>query len=126
MRPSINLFGVGGINMGGGDISSALQGASLGISWEPDLWGRLRYGRNAADESFASARADYEFARQSMAAQVARSWFLATEARLQLSATETMAQSSRELVRLSTDREKVGVGSRRDVALTRANLSTPI
>jgi len=96
----------------------------LGVSWEPDLWGRLRYGRNAADATHASAQADFEFARQSMAAQVARSWFLATEARLQLAAAEAMAQSSRELVHLSDDRERVGVGSRRDIALARANLAT--
>jgi len=125
LLPSISLIGTGGLKTGGGsDLTSALQGVMLGISWEPDLWGRLRYGRNAADESFASTRADYEFARQSMAAQVARSWFLATEARQQLAAAETMAQSSRELVRLAEDREKVGVGSRRDVALARGNLGT--
>jgi outer membrane protein, multidrug efflux system len=59
-----------------------------------------------------------------MAAQVARSWFLATEARLQLASAESMAQASREIVRLAGDREKVGVGSRRDVALARANLGT--
>ncbi len=125
LLPAINLLGTGGFKAGGGsDLTSALQGVMLGISWEPDLWGRLRYGRNAADESFASARADYEFARQSMAAQVARSWFLATEARLQLAAAESMAQASHELVRLAGDREKVGVGSRRDLALARADLGT--
>ena len=125
LLPAINLLGTGGFKAGGGsDLTSALQGVMLGISWEPDLWGRLRYGRNAADESYASARADYEFARQSMAAQVARSWFLATEARLQLAAAESVAQASRELVRLAGDREKVGVGSRKDVALARVNLGT--
>jgi outer membrane protein, multidrug efflux system len=125
LLPSINLLGTGGLKVGGGsDLTSALQGVMLGISWEPDLWGRLRYGRNAAEESYVSTRADYEFARQSMAAQVARSWFLATEAKLQLAAAESVAQSSGELLRLSEDREKVGVGSRRDIALARANLGT--
>jgi NodT family efflux transporter outer membrane factor (OMF) lipoprotein len=125
LLPAINLLGTGGIKAGGGsDISSALQGVMLGVSWEPDLWGRLRYGRNAADATFASAQADYEFARQSMAAQVARSWFIATETKLQLAATESMAQSARDLVRLAEDRQKVGPGSDRDVALARANLGT--
>jgi len=125
LLPAINLLGTGGIKAGGGsDISSALQGVMLGVSWEPDLWGRLRYGRNAADATYASARADYEFARQSMAAQVARSWFIATETKLQLAATESMAQSARDLVRLAEDRQKVGPGSDRDVALARANLGT--
>src|SRR5688572_13294389 len=68
LRPAVNLLGTGGLNMGGGDVSSALQGASLGVSWEPDLWGRLRYGRNAAQATYASAQADFEFSRQSLAA----------------------------------------------------------
>ena len=28
MRPAVNLLGTGGLNMGGGDVSSALQGVS--------------------------------------------------------------------------------------------------
>ena len=125
LLPAINLLGTGGLKVGGGsDLTSALQGVMLGISWEPDLWGTLRYGRNAADATYASAQADYEFARQSMAAQVARSWFMSTETKLQLAAAESMAQSSRELLRLAVDRQKVGVGSQKDVALARANLGT--
>lgn len=123
LLPSLSLFGTGGIKGGGGgDMSSALSGAMLAISWEPDLWGRLRYGRNAANEDYASAQADYEFARQSMAAQVARSWFLATETKLQLAAAQDMVQASGELVRLSEDRQRIGNGSNRDVSLARANL----
>src|SRR5215467_12116788 len=57
MRPTVRLFGTGGLNLGGGDITSALQGASLGASWEPDLWGRMRYGRNAAQATYASSQA---------------------------------------------------------------------
>jgi NodT family efflux transporter outer membrane factor (OMF) lipoprotein len=125
LLPAINLLGTGGFKAGGGsDLTSALQGVMLGVSWEPDLWGRLRYGRNAADETYASAQADYEFARQSMAAQVARSWFMATETRLQLAAAESMAQSSQDLLRLAEDRQRVGVGSQKDVALARANFGT--
>jgi NodT family efflux transporter outer membrane factor (OMF) lipoprotein len=125
LLPAINLLGTGGFKAGGGsDLSSALQGVMLGVSWEPDLWGRLRYGRNAADASYASAQADFEFARQSIAAQVARSWFMATETKLQLAAAETMVQSARELVRLADDRRRVGTGSEKDVALARASLGT--
>jgi multidrug efflux system outer membrane protein len=125
LLPAINLLGTGGLKVGGGsDLTSALQGVMLGASWEADLWGRLRYGRNAADATYASAQADYEFARQSMAAQVARSWFMATETKLQLAATESMAQSSRELLRLAEDRQRVGVGSQKDVALARASFWT--
>lgn len=125
LLPSLTLFGTGGVKEGGGgDMSSALSGLMLAISWEPDLWGRLRYGRNAANEDYASAQADYEFARQSMAAQVARSWFLATETRLQLAAAGEMVKAASELLRLAEERQRIGVGSARDVSLARANLGT--
>ncbi len=123
LLPWFNLLGTGGVKAGGGsDLSSALSGAMLGVSWEPDLWGRLRYGRNAADDNYASAQADFEFARQSLAAQVARSWFMAIETRLQLDAAESMAASARSLVSLAQDRQRVGNGSGKDVALARAGL----
>ena len=125
LLPWFNLLGTGGIKAGGGsDLSSALSGAMLGVSWEPDLWGRLRYGRNAADDNYASAQADFEFARQSLAAQVARSWFMAIETKLQLDAAESMATSARSLVSLAQDRQRVGNGSEKDVALARAGLGT--
>src|SRR5262245_53248176 len=34
LRPTVNLLGTGGLNAGGGDVSSAPQGVSLGVSWE--------------------------------------------------------------------------------------------
>ncbi len=125
LLPWFNLLGTGGVKAGGGsDLSSALSGIMLGVSWEPDLWGRLRYGRNAADDNYASAQADFEFARQSLAAQVARSWFMAIETKLQLEAAESMATSARSLVSLAQDRQRVGNGSEKDVALARAGLGT--
>lgn len=122
LRPALNLIGTGGLNMGGGDVSSALQGASLGVSWEPDLWGRLRYGRNAAQATYASAQADFEFARQSLAASTARSWFTATETLQQRQLAEAMVKAAEELVSLAAQREKIGAGNAQDVALARASL----
>jgi outer membrane protein, multidrug efflux system len=125
LLPWFNLLGTGGVKAGGGsDLSSALSGIMFGVSWEPDLWGRLRYARNAANDTYASAAADYEFARQSIAAQVARSWFMAIATRLELDAAESMAASARSLVSLAEDRQRVGNGSEKDVALARAGLGT--
>jgi multidrug efflux system outer membrane protein len=121
LKPTVGLFGTGGLKMGGGDLSSALQGVLLGVSWEPDLWGRLRYARNAAQEVEASARADYEFARLSLAAATARSWFTAAATWLELQAAGEMVQSSHSLVTLSENRLQVGRGDEQDVALARAS-----
>src|SRR3982751_1588460 len=81
LYPWAAIGGTGGVKEsgGGGDPSSALQGVVAAASWELDLWGRVRYGRNAAHEDHISAQADYEFARQSLAAGVAKAWFTAIQ-----------------------------------------------
>jgi len=122
LRPAVSLLGTGGFKMGGGDVGSALQGIALGASWEPDLWGRMRYGRNAYQATYASAQADYEFGRQSLAATIARSWFTASETWLQLQLSENMVKSAQELVTLAEQRWQVGAGTEQDVALARASL----
>jgi multidrug efflux system outer membrane protein len=119
LRPQVSVLGSGGTNMGSGD---PLQFLSFGASWEPDLWGRLRYGRNAAQESAVSVLADYEFARQSLAAATAKSWFIASETWLQLQIAEGMVQSSQQLLTVAEKRLQVGPGSDQDVALARAAL----
>lgn len=121
LRPAVNLFGSGGVNMGGGD---ALQLLSLSVSWEPDLWGRIRYGRYAAEESYASTQADFEFARQSLAAATARSWFVASETSLQQRIADEMTQAAQQLLALAEQRRRIGAGSEQDVVLARANLGT--
>ena len=125
LRPSVSIGGTGGIKAGGsGDVSSPIQGIMIGASWEPDLWGRLRYGRNAAQAQYASAQADFEFARQSMAAATARSWFAATETLLERQVSAEMVKAAQELLTLGQQRQRVGVGNEQEVALARANLGS--
>jgi len=121
LRPSINIFGSGGTKSGGED---ALQVLSLGVSWEIDLWGRLRYARNAAQEDYVSRQADFEFAHQSLAAMTAKSWFTASETWLQLQVAEEMVKSAQQLLVFADKRQQVGVGNEQDIALARANLGT--
>lgn len=121
LRPTINIFGSGGFKEGGED---ALQVLSLGISWELDLWGRLRYARNAAQEDYASAQADFEFARQSIASTTAKSWFIASETLLQQQIANDMVASAQQLLTLAEKRQQVGAGNEQDVALARASLGT--
>jgi NodT family efflux transporter outer membrane factor (OMF) lipoprotein len=124
MKPHIGVLGTGGFKGGGGsDVTSALQGVMIAASWEPDLWGRLRYARNAAKESYAAAQADFEGARQSLAATVARSWFVATETFLQKRITSEMVESAAQLLSLTETRARVGSASEQDVAMARASLS---
>lgn len=122
--PVVNLLGTAGIKSGGGDASSALQGLVLAASWELDLWGRLRYGRAAAEQTSLSAQADFEFARQSIAAATARSWFTASETWLQQQIAGEMVQSAELVLSLAEKRYQVGIGSEQDVAIAQASLGT--
>jgi outer membrane protein, multidrug efflux system len=123
LKPAVNIFGTGGFKAGGGDdLTGALQGIMLGVSWEADLWGKLRYSRNAAEEVYASTRDDVEFARQSLAAATAKSWFTATETLLQRQIAEGMVRSGQELEKIAVRRAQVGAGSEQEIALARANL----
>jgi NodT family efflux transporter outer membrane factor (OMF) lipoprotein len=123
MFPAVGIGGTGGLKAsgGGGDPSSAMQGIVAAASWELDLWGRVRYGRNAAQEDNVSAQADFEFARQSLAAGVAKAWFSAIQFSEQAKLAGQMVSSSAELARLTQDRTRVGAASDVDSALARAD-----
>jgi outer membrane protein, multidrug efflux system len=120
--PSADVLARGGGKMSGDN--SGVQGAALSITWELDLWGRVRYGRAAATADAASAQADFEYARQSIAAVVARSWFVAIEAALQAEVARATIQNSEELVRLAEARSRIGVGNEEDVFVARASVGT--
>ncbi len=96
-------------------------GASLNVSWEPDLWGRLRAGKAAAAADARAAEADYASARLSLAGQVAKAWFSVVEAERQVQ----LARDTVESRRTSTDRIAVryrrGVAVPLDLRLARSN-----
>jgi NodT family efflux transporter outer membrane factor (OMF) lipoprotein len=98
-----------------------LQAIMLFASWELDLWGRLRYARNAAEQDMLSVQADLQFARQSLAASVAKAWFTATQLTLNAAIARDMVQSANQLTSLAQDRERVGAGTDADTSMARAN-----
>jgi multidrug efflux system outer membrane protein len=122
LYPSVDVLARGGGKMSGDN--SGLQGAALNVTWELDIWGRVRYARAAAAADAASAEADFEFARQSIAALVAKSWFLATEAAMQAEVARGTIRDGEELVRLAEARTRIGVGNDEDVFIARATTGT--
>jgi NodT family efflux transporter outer membrane factor (OMF) lipoprotein len=122
LYPSVDVLGRVGGKMSGDN--SGLQGALLTMTWELDLWGRVRYGRAAAAADAASVEADFAYARQSMAALVARSWFLATEATLQAEVARAAIRDNEVLAQLAESRSQVGVGNDEDIYVARAAVGT--
>ncbi len=93
-------------------------------SWEIDLWGRVRSGREAAREQLLSAQLSEQYARQSMAAMVARAWFIAVEARLQEKMARDMVDAAQKIVELARERKRVGIGNDYDISVAEASLAT--
>ena len=58
--------------------------SSLDLSWEIDVWGRLRDSASASIADYEAATADLAGARLSLAANTAKFWFRTTTARQQL------------------------------------------
>jgi len=92
----------------------------LGISWEPDVWGRVGNAVAAQEELTAAQMVDYNFARQSLAANTAKAWFL-------LNANAKIYEFSKEIVTLQQRglkildaRERIGQGNKRDVHISKA------
>jgi multidrug efflux system outer membrane protein len=99
-------------------------GVILRMAWEIDLWGRLRYGRNAERAMADASSADYRFAQQSIAANVARAWFVATETGRQRQLAQQMADDAGKLVGFAEHRLKIGAGSEDDLLLARNNAAS--
>lgn len=63
-----------------GSLTSEAYGVSLDVSWEPDVWGRVRAGQSAAVADLQAAALDEQASRTSLAAQLAKAWFVLGEA----------------------------------------------
>ena len=125
LKPTVGL-GAGLSGTAGGP--AALQGTAatggFGVSWEPDVWGKVQAGVNAADENLRATTEDFQFARQSLAASVARAWYLATELSLQVELADEIIKILEGTVSLVETKQQVGQVSMQDVFLVRADLAT--
>ncbi|MFP2906766.1 efflux transporter outer membrane subunit [Pyxidicoccus sp. 3LFB2] len=121
--PSVDAAARGSLGIGQG-LDSGLRGVAISAGWEVDLWGKIRYRRNAARESMAAAEAELEFARQSLAATLAKGWLLATEAHLLRGIAVDRVRMGEELLQLTSTRVQVGAGSEHELALAQASLDS--
>lgn len=106
------------------DSSADSYSAGLSLSWELDVWGRVRATRNAAVYSAESAHADYVFSQYSLAAAVAKSYFLVIESELQEEVSRKSLDALRETVRIVRSQRELGAADAYDEHLATANLAS--
>lgn len=78
-----------------GTLVQDSHSADLRVSWEPDLWGRVRMGQSAAIADAEAAELDSRAVSALLAADVCKAWFALGEASQQL-------QLSKEVVRVQS------------------------
>ncbi|NDV60905.1 efflux transporter outer membrane subunit [Puniceicoccales bacterium CK1056] len=93
------------------------------VSWELDLWGRVRARALAANADAEAAQADYAALRLSIASRVANAWFATIAARRQEAlALETVTSFEANLTTVQ-ERFERGLSPALDLRLTRANVA---
>ncbi len=126
LRPAIGLGGSASQLSGkDSDLSgSPTSLAVLSVSWEADVWGRVRAGVEAAEAGLQATVADFESARQSLAAQTAVTWFLAVQAHEQRMLAREGVALFKQVVDLVSAKERIGKASPQDLHLARADLAS--
>ncbi len=103
--------------------STAQDSFNLGLelSWEVDLWARLRSEKQAQALDAIAAAADFDFARLSLAALVAESWFVTIGNKLQLALEEDVLALEVRIQEVVQKRVDAGSVLQADLNIARAD-----
>ncbi len=109
-----------------GPLSSTFDqwSASIDLSWEFDLWGKLGAGVRAANADFEATAQDHQAARLSIAAETARAWFQLREANDQLRLAEATLKTYQDSLDVVRGRFDAGLSGALDLRLAEANVAT--
>lgn len=117
-----NLAAAGGAGVVGRDFVRDRSGIGAEVSWELDLWGRVRAQAASAGASRQATDADLLFARQSLAATIARLWYEAIAAERLRQTAEDSTRIYEELLRLVSIKNQIGQVGAQDISLAGADL----
>jgi NodT family efflux transporter outer membrane factor (OMF) lipoprotein len=110
---------IGTIN--GKDIDN--RSAAVNLSWEIDLWGKIKNEKKSAKFKFEADSMSYLFARQSLAAATAKSWFLCIEMFQQKNMAKSNLMLAERNLKVLEDRLSFGKSSSSEVALARSEVA---
>ena len=96
--------------------------AALQVSWEADLWGRLRADRSAAARLAESAGLDFVQARHSLAAAVAQAYFAVVTANQQLAIDNLLLEAERFTAVTTRQRVEAGLLTNLDLNLAESSV----
>ncbi len=100
--------------------------ASLDVSWEADIWGKLTQRRKSAAYSARAQAELFKAAELSLVANVSRAWFNLVTNKLQLELAQLRLESFERTAGLIDENYKRGLRSALDVYLSRTDVQVQI
>jgi NodT family efflux transporter outer membrane factor (OMF) lipoprotein len=123
--PTVSLDAGATRSGGGGSVGGTRNSyqVSIGGSWEPDVWGRLRSGVEAAGAGEQASLADLQAAKLSAQGELASDYFNLRQLDVQRALlTETVAGYQRSLT-IATNRYNAGVAPHSDALQAQTQLA---
>lgn len=117
------------VSSGGGTVVSSGGGqttqyrASLGASWEPDIWGRIRRTIEGAEASAQASDATLAAARLSAQGELAADYFGLREADAEGAIASATVEAYRKALKIAQNRFNAGVAPRSDVLQAQTQLA---
>jgi NodT family efflux transporter outer membrane factor (OMF) lipoprotein len=118
--PNGNIIGSA---TGGGNASNSYR-LSLGTSWEPDVWGRLRAGVTAAGANAQASAADLASARLSAQGELASDYLQLRAVDIARSLLATTIAGYQRVLTITTNRFNVGIVPHSDVFQAQTQLAS--
>ncbi|MDO9107173.1 MAG: efflux transporter outer membrane subunit [Methylovulum sp.] len=103
--------------------ASGAFSALFNLSWEIDLWGRIRAAQQATQQDADAAQADFYGARLSLAAHIAQGYFDLAEARQQVDVVQQSVNDRQTIVELVHGRFARGLTKGLDLRLVLTDLA---
>lgn len=126
----INGVGVGGgdASANGGSVTTTVRtvSASLDISWEADVWGKLSQRKKSAAYGAQAQGELFKAAELSLVANVSRAWYNLVTNKLQLDLAHQRLDSFERTAALIDENYKRGLRSALDVYLSRTDVQLQI
>lgn len=94
------------------------------LTWEIDIWGKVRNGYRGDLADAQAALADFEAARLSLMGRVAKAWYTAVEANQQFELEKRILDALTQSSRIVEENFSSGIARALDVRLIRANLAS--
>jgi len=97
--------------------------AGINISWELDIWGKIKDYKKSAEKRFEASTSEYKAARESLNGQIAKTWFSLLENKFQIELIQKTTETYSKNQIFINDRYRRGLASALEQQLADASLS---